>query len=144
MLIECLLITIISGVLPLVDKYVLNLICEETLLLLTIIITFITAIIYFSLFYKDKIYNDLIFLKNNKYLYLILLLSSLTFFFFVNIRYVKLLKNNSPYLIIPIMSIYPLFTVLAGYLLYKHTITYIQFMGIIFIIIGVYMINVKK
>ena len=71
MLFECLLISIISGVIPLIDKYVLNLICEETLLLLSIIITFITAIIYFSLFYKDKIYNDLIFLKNNKYLYLI-------------------------------------------------------------------------
>jgi len=67
------------------------------------------------------------------------LLVFITFCIFIVIDYTtfELLKIHKAYLIEAVIAVYPLITMLFGYLILNETVSYTHFLGALFIITGI-------
>lgn len=134
----CLIIAILWGIQPLIQKQLMNKISPESVFVYQILLNFIFIIIY-TLFNQSILHDDL---KKLSYsdiqtLFIITFLCS----FIANILYYYLLKNHDPSIVIALVYSAPLFTLIFSNLFYgKHINIYIQ-LGIILTITGLSIIS---
>ena len=132
LLLTCFIISLIFGISPLIQKYVLKFITVQSYIILSSIIFYLLCLIYTLVFYKKEFLNDLNILNNNKYLYLLIFIFINIYIYFfdiyilANYYYLYIIKENTTFFVVAIISGYPIFTVFFGYLLYEEVFyTYI-------------------
>jgi len=140
---ECLSIACLIGLRPIINKYLLNIINVNSLIVISGIINFIFILLYLLFIEKDTVVKDFNKLLNNNNKIWLYLLIFITFAIFILIDYItfKLLKNNKAYLIESIIAIYPLITILFGYIILNESISYKHFLGVLFIIFGIVLLS---
>ena len=133
---QCLSVACLIGLRPIINKHLLKLINVNSLIVFSGIINFIFILSYILFIERDTIIKDFHKIKNDKIA--LLLLVFITFCIFIVIDYAtfELLKIHKAYLIEAVIAIYPLITMLFGYLILNETVSYIHFLGVIFIITG--------
>ena len=140
---ECLSIACLIGLRPIINKYLLNIINVNSLIVISGIINFIFILLYLLFIEKDTVVKDFNKLLNNNNKIWLYLLIFITFAIFILIDYItfKLLKNNKAYLIESIIAIYPLITILFGYIILNESISYKHFLGVLFVIFGIVLLS---
>jgi drug/metabolite transporter (DMT)-like permease len=144
MLIDCLIITIILGVVPVIEKYIVHYIEVETYIVLSGCLFFAYVLMYHAVIGHEKFYEDIQSLQQNKHLILLIIFSSFLFFIINNYLNLTLLKKNAAYLIAAITSSFPIFTAIFGVLLFNETVSFFHFIGIMFILLGVVFLNLSS
>lgn len=144
MISETIITLLLFAINPVINKYMLQYISVINLVLLSgVAYVFISAILIFFLYDKDfqKDFNKL-FNSGNKYLWLIVLalpvIHIITHYF-----YFSLIRDNKTYFVTALIASYPLLTAIFGYLILNETFSFIDIIGIIFIIIGVTILNFR-
>ena len=149
LLLTCFIISLIFGISPLIQKYVLKFITVQSYIILSSIIFYLLCLIYTLVFYKKEFLNDLNILNNNKYLYLLIFIFINIYIYFfdiyilANYYYLYIIKENTTFFVVAIISGYPIFTVFFGYLLYEEYINIYQFIAILIICSGIIMLSLN-
>lgn len=142
MLPECLIVAVIFGFTPILNKYILHYIQTECFIIFLGLFYFLMALLYVLFVYQEKILSDIRVLNKNKSIYALLALSALLTFIVANYFYLTVIKTNKVYIVTAIIASYPLITALGGYFLLNETITLAHIIGMLFIISGVFILNV--
>jgi len=118
-------------------KYLLNIISANSLIVFSGIINFIFILLYILFIESDNMIKDFHKIRNDKTA--LFLLVFITFCIFIVIDYTtfELLKIHKAYLIEAVIAVYPLITMLFGYLILNETVSYTHFLGALFIITGI-------
>jgi len=141
MIFETLLATFILGIVPIVNKYIIKFINIDTLLLTSTLFLFVVSFLYmFFSSEKKNIYKDLMNIQKNKYLYLLIFITSI-FVFIANYLYLFVLNKNSAFIVTAIIASNPIITAIFGYFLLKENISFKNFIGMIGIITGVILLT---
>ena len=141
MLLECVITSLIFGISPVINKYFLTFISVEGIILFSGLFYSLFILLYLLFFYQDNITKDFHVLNQNKHLYVLLGLSAFFIFIVANYFYLTVIKNNSAYLITAIVAAYPIFTAILGYFLLNEYISIAHSVGIMFIFLGVFLLN---
>jgi drug/metabolite transporter (DMT)-like permease len=137
---ECLIVSLIFGITPIMTKYILGFISIETYLFLMSVWTVIFGIVFF-LTNEAICTRDIKQMNQQPYLHGIVFIISAMIFIVADYFYFKLLTNNKAYLVTAIVAAYPLFTALFGNLLMNESITYSHLLGIFLIVCGVFFLS---
>lgn len=133
---QCLSVACLIGLRPIINKHLLKIINVNSLIVFSGIINFIFILLYILFIERETIIKDFHKIRNDKTA--LFLLVFITFCIFIVIDYAtfELLKIHKAYLIEAVIAIYPLITMLFGYLILNETVSYIHFLGVIFVITG--------
>jgi len=143
-IILCIIISLIFGINPLIQKYILKFINIKSYIILSSIIFYLLCLIYTLFFYKKEFLNDLTILNNNKYLYFLIFISTFLIYIIANYYYLFFINKYNTFFIIAIISGYPIFTIFFGYLLYEEYINLYQFISILIICFGIIMLYINN
>jgi drug/metabolite transporter (DMT)-like permease len=134
---QCLTVACLIGLRPIINKHLLKLINVNSLIVFSGIINFIFILLYILFIERDNVIKDFHKIRNDKTA--LFLMVFITFCIFIVIDYAtfELLKIHKAYLIESVIAIYPLITMLFGYLILNETVSYTHFLGVIFIITGI-------
>jgi len=133
-------ISIMWAISPIIQKYVLNSLVKETIIL-------ISSFCYFCCVALYSIYNHSIICENITKVklkhFLLILLAAITGAFLPNILFLKILKKNKTSIVTALTYTSPLFTVLFAYFFLRERMNVKIFIGILFIIFGVILITLN-
>ncbi len=144
MITEAIIVLFLFALNPIMNKYMLQFISVKSLVLFTGIIYFLIASLFLFLLYDKDILKDFqtLYKNNNKYLWLIMLsfpiIHMITHYF-----YFSLIRDYKTYIATAIVASYPLITAILGYILLNESFTLEHIIGIIFIIIGVFILRTR-
>lgn len=142
MLYECLTVTAIFGITPILEKYVLQFIEAETLILLSIFLLFILCVTYLYFFENHtKFYRDIKKMNKNWELYVLVLLIAFSIYIVANYLYLFVISKHKTYIVTSLIASYPIITVLCGYLFLGEAFTATHILGVLMIILGVVFLN---
>jgi drug/metabolite transporter (DMT)-like permease len=134
----CLIIAILWGIQPLIQKNLMNKISSESVLVYQVVFNFIFIIIYI-LFNQKILHNDF---NNLTYSDLQTLFGiTLICGFAANILYYYLLKNHDPSIVITLVYSAPLFTLIFSKFFYNKYINNCTQIGILLSILGLGLIG---
>jgi drug/metabolite transporter (DMT)-like permease len=140
MLLDCFAISCIYGLSPILEKHLIQFISIETTIILFGFFYFLFSSVLFY-FYGNTIRRDIAILNKNKHLYLEILVSTFLVFVVANFLYLRLIKHHTTYLGVGMTSVYPIITLLAGYVFLNETFTYVHLCGLFTIILGVVLLG---
>jgi len=142
MFVELIFVTILLGVYPILIKSALNYISPPTFMFGFGIALFIFEIIYGLIHYKflQKDYHTII---RKKFIIGIFLLTGFVVSLMNFLNY-GLLKKYKVYFVTAFLSIYPLVTALLSYYFLKEKISKYAFIGILFVVLGIMIINFSE
>lgn len=132
-----LLISFLWGIQPLIHKHLLNNYSSFTIIILTNVINTLLLLFIIPTNY-DIFYTDLKKFNNMDYFWIIIV--TLFTIFITNLLYYDVLKNHDSSIISGIVGSSPIFTLLLASIFLKENIDFISKLGIIFVIIGVFLI----
>lgn len=143
MLYECLTVTAIFGITPILEKYVLQFIEAETMILLSVFLLFIFCASYLYFFENrtSQFYRDLQKMNKNWELYGLVLLIAVSLYIVANYLYLFVISKHKTYMVTTLTASYPIITVILGYLFMGEDITPMHMMGVLMIILGVVFLN---
>jgi len=141
MLLDCIIITLILGIVPIIEKYIIQFIEVETYIVLIGLLFFVYVFIYHFLVGHEHFYHDLQVIKKNKHIFFLMVFSSFLLFIVNNYLNLTLLKKNAAYLITAITSAFPIFTAMFAVILLNEKISFNHFVGIMFTLLGVTLLN---
>uniref|UniRef100_A0A6C0KYR4 EamA domain-containing protein n=1 Tax=viral metagenome TaxID=1070528 RepID=A0A6C0KYR4_9ZZZZ len=137
-----LLIAALLGILLFIIKLGLTHISPATFMLGFGVSYFIFEIIYSS-FHYNNLKKDFSTLHKNKFIFGFFILSGFILSI-INLLLFDIIKNNKIYYITATLSIYPIITAFLSYLFLKEQINIYSFIGILFIIFGIIIINFSE
>ncbi len=143
MLLECLFVTAIFGLAPVINKYMLKFVNINSIVIFTGICYFILSLFYFSITNKTTVIKDFTIMNQNIHLYILLFIFTLLVFIIGNYYYLTVIKDNKTYLVAAIVASYPLMTALFGYLFLNEIPTFKNIIGVLAIIFGLTLLNIK-
>jgi len=141
MILECLAVSTIYGITPLMEKYIIKFIEIESFIILSGLIIFMVCATYWFFFHKKKLWKDIQTIKNYPILFLLLFTTTILIYIVANFLYMSVIKHNKTYLGTSMIATYPIITVLLGYLLYNEDISLTHILGVFFIIGGVVLLT---
>jgi len=122
----------IFGVTPVLNKYILQTISVEQLIVMSGLLFGITAVIYGSV---RGLWPSL---QSVGYpSWTLVAISSTLIFFVANYLYLRAITNGKTYVVAGITATYPLITALCGYLVFREALTFRHLVGLGLIIGGV-------
>jgi drug/metabolite transporter (DMT)-like permease len=138
MLLYPFIISIVSGIVPIILKLYLSIIPYEFIMLISGTTLFISTIIY-TLFYN---YSKVIQGYKNITLKFILILILIFFIasFICQILYLETLKYYNPSIPALIIALAPIITIIASYYILNEKLTNIQLFGCVLIFIGLFLL----
>jgi len=142
MFVELIFVTILLGLYPILIKSALNYISPATFMFGFGIALFIFEIIYGLVHYKflKKDYHTII---RKKFIIGIFILTGFVVSLMNFLNY-DLLKKYKVYFVTAFLSIYPLVTALLSYYFFKEKISKFAFVGILFVVLGIMIINFSE
>jgi drug/metabolite transporter (DMT)-like permease len=140
MIFECLVVSCIFGLAPVIDKHIAQFISEESIIIIFGVFYFVYALILMNIYHKE-VRRDVGILNNNLYLYALIFVSTILIFLVANYLYLGVLKNNNTYVGVALTSIYPLITLIAGYVFLNERFTYTHLAGLFVIVLGVLLLG---
>jgi len=141
MWIDCIVITLVLGIVPIIEKYAIHHIDAETYIIVSGTLFFLFVVLYHFLIGHSNLLKDLQTIRDNQHLALLIVFSSFLFFIVNNYLNLSLLKKKDAFLVTAITSSFPIFTALFGVLLLNESISYNHFMGIVVVLFGVLILN---
>jgi transporter family protein len=141
MLFQCIIVLLIFGLTPLLNKHTLKHISVEGFMFFASFITFIFIFVFFSFFFHQKITSDLVTFSNKPYLYGYISISTILVFVVADYFYLNVLRDHSPSIVVPIIATYPLITILYTYLFTKEHLRAIHIIGSGLIVSGLVLLN---
>ena len=141
MFFECFAVAFIFGISPIINKYILQFIRVESVVLLSGFFYCIFALLYLLFNGHTQFIIDWRTLIQNKHVFALLLLTALLIYVVANYFYLLMLKDNKTYLVTATIAAYPLLTALFGNLLLNERISFSEFIGIMLIVSGVFILN---
>lgn len=139
-----LLTALIWGLTPFYSKHLMTYnISNEVVLFITSILFFLIMLIYVLCTYKYKqLWSECICFHNQiNYVYFTIWII-LTYILSISIYY-KLLERHDTFLVVALTSIYPLVTAIAAYYLFKEKLSMLNMLGIVLIVGGIILLNIK-
>jgi drug/metabolite transporter (DMT)-like permease len=142
MITEASIVLFLFALNPIMNKYMLQFITVKSLILFTGFAYFLVAMVLVFFMNDKTIQTDFQTLNKSpkKYLWLFIaafpLIHMLTHYF-----YFSLIRDNKTYLATAIVASYPLLTAILGFLFLNESFTIIHIVGILFIIMGVSILN---
>jgi drug/metabolite transporter (DMT)-like permease len=141
LLLYYLFVNVIWGISPIFEKYLLRKINILSFIILGSVIQFIAALFLMSYNNYDYIIKDTNVLLNDSnviigifFITILLFISKYVYLYIVN-------HDKSIALVAILTSLYPVLTLIFGYLLLNETITIEEFVGFILILFGILLIN---
>lgn len=141
MLISCLIVAMIFGLTPIISKYVLQSIEVETLMIFSGLFFGLFAILYATFIHRDKLADDILSLSKVPHKVGLMAINSFLILIVADFLYLRVIRDNKTYLATAITASHPLFTVLAGFLLFNEAISVAHFIGVLLVIGGIYTLN---
>jgi drug/metabolite transporter (DMT)-like permease len=141
-LLNYILVNIIWGIEPLVNKFFLKHISISTLMLI-ISIFYLICVMIIAYKNKNKLKTDLIKLRNYKSLILLIALATILFMT-ANYGYLYLVNNQKAAIVAILTAIYPIITLILGYKYFNETLTKYEFIGFMLVLLGIFFINYKN
>ena len=141
-LLNYILVNIIWGIEPLVNKFFLKHISISTLMLI-ISIFYLICVMIIAYKNKNKLKTDLIKLRNYKSLILLIALATILFMT-ANYGYLYLVNNQKAAKVAILTAIYPIITLILGYKYFNETLTKYEFIGFMLVLLGIFFINYKN
>jgi drug/metabolite transporter (DMT)-like permease len=141
-LLNYILVNIIWGIEPLVNKYFLKHISISTLMLI-ISIFYLICVMIIAYKNKNKLKTDLIKLRNYKSLILLIAIATILFMT-ANYGYLYLVNNQKAAIVAILTAIYPIITLILGYKYFNETLTKYEFIGFMLVLLGIFFINYKN
>jgi drug/metabolite transporter (DMT)-like permease len=141
-LLNYILVNIIWGIEPLVNKFFLKNISISTLMLI-ISIFYLICVMIIAYKNKNKLKTDLIKLRNYKSLILLIALATILFMT-ANYGYLYLVNNQKAAIVAILTAIYPIITLILGYKYFNETLTKYEFIGFMLVLLGIFFINYKN
>ena len=141
MLLESLIVVLIFGSVPIVNKYILRHIQVESFIVFSSVVYFGFVLMYVTIMGHEKVYSDFVTLTEKTHLFPLILISAVCSFIVASYLYNQLLKNNKAYTVAAITSVYPAIAVILGYLVLNETITLSHIIGVFMCIFGVFMLS---
>lgn len=140
MILECLMVSTIYGINPIMYKHAVGFISVESFIIIFGLFYFAITLI-FMYYFRHKLVKDIDVLRGNSHVYGVIFVSALLLFIFGDYVYVSLLENNKSYIVTSIVAAYPLVTILFGWLLFNEEIKAEHFAGVLSIILGVVLVT---
>ena len=138
LVIYSLVVAAIFGLTPILEKYVLNSITVETMMILSGLFYGIFMVIYVCCCHGPHFMADMRTMVERPSLWILVALSAFLILVVANFLYLSVLKDHKTYIVSAITSAYPFFTVVAGFLLFHEMISITHFIGIVMISGGVF------
>jgi drug/metabolite transporter (DMT)-like permease len=142
---EAAIVLLLFAINPIMNKFMLGFISVKSLILFTGVAYFVIASLCL-LFLNDKtIQNDLLTLNKptNRYLWVFIvafpIMHLITHYF-----YFSLIRDNKTYLAAAIVACYPLLIALFGYFILGEQVVAMDLVGILFIVVGLSIIQPLK
>ena len=142
MFIELIFVTVLLGLYPILIKSALNHISPATFMFGFGIALFIFEIIYGLIHYKF-LKKDYPIIMRKKFIIGIFFLTGFIVSL-INLLNYDLVKKYKVYLVTSFLSIYPLITALLSYYFLKEKISKYAFIGILFVVLGIMIINFSE
>ena len=139
MLINCLIVAAIFGLVPILEKYILKSIHVETMMILSGILYGLAAILFGAFFWKDSLIDDVA--KMTPLLWFLVSVAAVLVLIVANYIYLSVIRDHTTAIVTAITASYPLFTVVAGLLLFGEMITWSQFAGVLLVIGGIFLLH---
>lgn len=142
MLLQCLLVALIFGVVPVIHKYLLSSIQVESLLVVSGIVYF-AAIVLYALFanQNEALATDFRIMLENPRVAALVVVSAFLILIVANYLYLCVLQNNKTHLVTAVVASYPLVTAVVSYMFLNEVITAPHALGILAIVGGVFLVN---
>jgi len=136
MIFDCLTISCIYGVSPLIDKHLSQIISIESIIIIFGFCYFIFSV-GLGYLYRKELMHDISVINKTPHLYVFILISSFLVFIVANYLFLGVIKTNKTYLGVGITSIYPIITLLAGYIFLNETFSYTHLSGLFVLVLGI-------
>jgi len=137
------IVNLIWGIAPLFDKYILQYIDILTLMLFVSIIHFF-ILLGIVLNRDTNFIQDCTTIMNNKYIILVIIFAT-SMLLMANYGYLYTVSNDKKVAIATLLtSLYPIVTLILGYLVLNETLTTLEISGFILIFIGISFINYSR
>ena len=137
------IVNLIWGIAPLFDKYILQYIDILTLMLFVSIIHFF-ILLGIVLNRNTNFIQDCTTIMNNKYIILVIIFAT-SMLLMANYGYLYTVSNDKNVAIATLLtSLYPIVTLILGYLVLNETLTTLEISGFILIFIGISFINYSR
>jgi drug/metabolite transporter (DMT)-like permease len=140
MLLECVIVAIVFGLTPILNKYILKYISVESMIVF-MGSAYLLFIAIYNISMKTQLSRDVDTLYKHPHLYPLILLSSFLIFGVANYYYLTVIKDNKTAIVASIIASYPMLTALAGYILYNEVLSIKQLVGIMIIVSGVVVVQ---
>lgn len=142
MLIPCLLVALIFGLVPIIEKYVLSFIQVESLLVVSGIVYFVVVALYALLANRNEaLATDFRIMADKPLVAALVVLSAFLILIVANYLYLCVLQNNKTHLVTAVIASYPLVTAVVSYMFLNEVITGAHALGILAIVGGVFLVN---
>ena len=140
MLQECLMVSLIYGINPIMYKHSLELISVESFMIIFGLFYFVITLVFMYIF-RHKLIKDIDLLRGNSYIYGVIFVSALLMFILGDYVFMIALKDNKSFIVTSIIASYPIFTVFLGYMLFNEEVKVTHFAGIMMVILGVLLLS---
>jgi transporter family protein len=144
MIINCLAVSCIFGVCPLIEKHVLKYIEIESFLILCAFVFFLLALLYTLLVHQPKLIRDLDNLNKHTHIYGYILLFVILFYVSAGYIYLHMLHQHRMTHVTTIVATFPIITAILAFLFLDEDITAIQMIGALVAVAGIIILEYKK
>lgn len=141
MLLECGIVSIIFGLMPVLNKYILEFIQVESFIVLSGLLFFVLVIGYLMVFDVRPVIADITTMNRNVVVWGALGVTAILTFLVANYFYLGAIRDNNTYLVTAIVASYPMITALFGYLFLGEAMTAGHLVGVGAIVFGIVMLN---
>jgi len=141
MLVECGIVAIIFGLMPVLNKYILEFIQVDSFIVLSGLIFFVMVVGYLLVFGYKPMLADIVTLNRNVVVWGALGVTAILTFLVANYFYLSVIRDHKAYLVTAIVASYPMITALFGYLFLGEAMTLGHLVGIGAIVFGIVLLN---
>lgn len=138
------IVNLIWGIAPLFDKYILQYIDILTLMLFVSLIHFLILLGIVLNSSNGGFIQDCTTIMNNKYIILVIIFAT-SMLLMANYGYLYAINNDKKVAIATLLtSLYPIVTLILGYLVLSESLTLLEAMGFVLIFSGISLVNYSR
>jgi len=138
------IVNLIWGIAPLFDKYILQYIDILTLMLFVSLIHFLILLGIVLNSSNGGFIKDCATIMNNKYIILVIIVAT-SLLLMANYGYLYAVSNDKKVAIATLLtSLYPIVTLILGYLVLSESLTLLEAMGFVLIFSGISLVNYSR
>ena len=142
MLFNCLIIALIFGVTPILEKHILSFIRTEIYIILNGFLIFLLSIFYYLFLYDHNILDEISILNKNREVVAIMILTACLVYLLGNYLFFHSISIHKAHVVTALVATYPIITLMIAYLFLNEDVTFYHSLGVFFIVGGVILLNI--